>query len=360
MVSSPATKHRTGRRRQSLIACLIATASLVIPASNVITARASSVTAGQQYLMFVNSDGTVWTSGDNYYGYLGNGTLGGTDTFSEVHGSGNVGYLSGITAAAAGYDHALALKSDGTVLAWGYNGEGELGDGTISQTGCYCEVTPIRVSGLTNIVAVAANIASSYALRSDGTVWAWGSDGNGQLGNGLVNSTGVPIPVEVSGLTGVVRITANQSYALAVKSDGTVWGWGSGGAGQLGSGASRGTNTFPVEVHGLSGIVDIAAAALAGVAVKSDGTVWTWGSELWGELANGQVGSQQQTPMAVAGLTGIDRVAAGVGAVLARRASDGGLVAWGQNTVGNLGTGAATTTSCGCLTLPNPVAVVAE
>ena len=125
----------------------------------------------------------------------------------------------------------MALKSDGALATWGYNGYGQLGDGTTTN-----RFVPVAVSGLTGVVAVAAGDYHTVALKSDGTVWTWGSNGSGQLGDGT--TTQRLTPVQVSGLSGVIAISAGQSFTLALRSDGTVWGWGYNYYGQLGVAAA--------------------------------------------------------------------------------------------------------------------------
>ena len=147
-------------------------------------------------------------------------------------------------AIAAGGDHSLMLRYDGTVWASGNNGYGQLGDGTTTTRS-----TPVQVSGLTNITAIAAGWYHSLALRSDGTVWAWGWNGAGQLGDGT--TTDRSTPVQVSSLTNITAIAAGAAHSLAIKSDGTVWAWGNNGAGQLGDGTTT-YRTTPVQVSGRS------------------------------------------------------------------------------------------------------------
>src|SRR5438552_914721 len=155
-----------------------------------------------------------------------------------------------------------------TVFAWGYNGNGQLGNGTLISRN-----TPAAVNGLSGVSAIAAGAAAYHtlALKRDGTVWAWGFNGFGQLGNGTkLNSN---TPVAVSGLSGVVAIAGGYIHRLALKSDGTVWAWGSNDWWQLGYISPVNTNT-PVEVPALSGVKAIAGGVTFSEALKSDGTVW--------------------------------------------------------------------------------------
>lgn len=182
--------------------------------------------------------------------------------------------------AAGSYD-SLAIKSDGTVRAWGWNSTGQLGDGSTTDSN-----VPVQVSGLTGVVAVEAGWGHSLAMKSDGTVWAWGLNSYAQLGNG--GSTDSNVPVQVSGLTGVVAVAGGSGHSLAMKSDGTAWAWGVNVEGALGNGSNT-SSKVPVQVSGLTGVVAIAAggAALHSLAMKSDGTVWAWGLNSYGQLGNG-------------------------------------------------------------------------
>src|SRR5205823_208038 len=128
--------------------------------------------------------------------------------------------LSGVTAIAAGGLHSLALKSDGTVWAWGYNAYGALGNGTAISSS-----TPVQVSGLSGVTALAGGYGHSLALKSDGTVRAWGYNYYGELGNGTAFNDSLT-PVQVSGLSGVTAIAGGEFHSLALKSVGTVSAWG--------------------------------------------------------------------------------------------------------------------------------------
>ncbi len=148
---------------------------------------------------------------------------------------------------------ATAQHPPGIVSAWGWDGFGELGDGSA----IYFNATPAQVSGLTGVTAVAAGSFHSIALKNDGTVWVWGGNPDGQVGNGTsdpYNRT----PVQVSGLTSVTVIAAGSQHNLALKSDGTVWAWGENSSGQLGIGITGNSINAPVQVSGLSGVMAIA------------------------------------------------------------------------------------------------------
>ena len=155
-------------------------------------------------------------------------------------------------AVAAGSQHSLALKADGTVWAWGWGEFGQLGDGSATD-----RWMPVQVGPLAGVIAIAAGAAHCLALKDDGTVWAWGANRSGQLGDGTT-TWGRPTPVQVRGLTRVVAIAAGSTHGLALKTDGTLWAWGENYAGQLGNGTTTQQLT-PVQVTGIAGIIAIAA-----------------------------------------------------------------------------------------------------
>ena len=243
--------------------------------------------------------GTVLAWGDNVDGQLGNGTFTTSNTPVEVSG------LTGVTAIAAGgafNHHSLALKSDGTVWAWGANSAGQLGNGSFTGSN-----TPVQTSGISGVTAIAGGVSHSLALKSDGTVWAWGYNGGGELGNGTYTDNNTP--VEVNGLSGVTAIAGGGFHGLALKSDGTVWAWGYNVSGQLGNGTNTTSNT-PVQVSGLSGVAAIAGGGIHSLALNSDGTGWAWGYNLDGELGNGTY-TDSNTPVEVSGLSGVTVIAGG-------------------------------------------------
>jgi hypothetical protein len=275
----------------------------------------------------LKNDGTVWAWGYNYDGELGNGTWNSSNVPVQVSG------LTSVTAIAGGGGHSLALKNDGTVWAWGYNYGGELGNGTWNSSN-----VPVQVSSLTGITAIAAGDGGhSLALKNDGTVWAWGDNEYGELGNGT--NTNSNVPVQVSGLTGITAIAGGVVHSIAVKNDGTVWAWGNNGNGQLGNGTNTNSN-LPVQVSGLTGVTSIAGGLYHSLALKNDGTVWAWGNNGNGQLGNGTF-SNSNLPVQVSGLTGVTAIAGGNYHSLALK-NDGTAWAWGNNDNGQLGNGTNT------------------
>ena len=243
-----------------------------------------AVAAGAYHSLAVEGEGAVLAWGGNGNGQLGDGTL--VARNSAVY----IPNLDGVVAVAAGAAHSLAVKSDGTVSAWGGNSNGQLGDGGTTD-----RLSPVTVPGLTGVVAVSAGYAHTLAVKSDGTVLAWGNNDTGQLGDG--SFTERHSPVAVSGLTGVVAVSAGNVHSLAVKSDGTVWAWGYNYTGELGDGSTTSHNS-PVQVHGLSGMVAVSAGGVYSLAVKSDGTVWAWGYNSVGQLGDGST-TDRHSPVVV-------------------------------------------------------------
>ena len=247
----------------------------------------TAISAGFRFTLALKSDGTVWAWGDNGFGELGNNSNNDSYTPVQVEGSGGSGYLTGVIAISAGFHHCLALKSDGTVWAWGDNTYGELG---ISDTTSSSK-TPVQVGSLSNVTAIAAGgDYFSLALKSDATVWAWGYEAYGQLGNNVStgSNTNTYVPVEVSGstgtgyLSGITAIAAGYSHSLALKSDGSVWSWGDNTDGELGMGnLYPSSESHPYQVVGtdggnLTGITAISAGELYSLALDNSGHVYSW------------------------------------------------------------------------------------
>jgi alpha-tubulin suppressor-like RCC1 family protein len=245
------------------------------------------LSVGAQFAMALKSDRTLWTWGEYTYG-LGDGVL-------ARYAPGQI--ATNVIAMSAGSIHALFVKADGSVWAWG-NGSGHvLGIGSTGPV-----LTPVQLTTIPNVVAVSAGGLHSLALKADSTVWAWGTNTDGQIGDG--GTTTRPTPVQVVGLSGVRAIAAGSHFSLALADDGgaggSVWAWGNNTTGQLGDGTEV-NRAFPVRIALPKPIVAIAAGEAHAVALANDGTVWTWGRNAEGQLGNGtvtmsRVPIQAQTP----------------------------------------------------------------
>jgi alpha-tubulin suppressor-like RCC1 family protein len=181
------------------------------------------------------------------------------------------------------------------VWAWGDNEFGNLGIGNTAN-----HSTPVKVNTIQNVIAIAGGRDHSLAIESNGTVWAWGWNQYGQVGNGTKGNT-ILSPVQVSGLTGVTMVSAGADHSMARKSDGTVWTWGQNNDGQLGDGTTTNRST-PVKVSTLSGVVDIGNGRLHSLAIESNGSVWAWGLNSAGQLGDGTK-TNRANPIKVPGLT---------------------------------------------------------
>ncbi len=283
----------------------------------------SRIAAGYNHTIALKNDGTVWAWGWNHQGQLGDGTT--TDSAEPVMVKG----LNGATALTAGYYHSAALMNDGIVWAWGSNMYGQLGNGTTNNS-----PVPVKVKNLTGVKVISRGGSHTIALKNDGTVWAWGSNECGQLGDGTTTNSLVPVMVE--SLTGIVAVTGGAYHTAALKSDGTVWAWGSNRMGQLGDGTTV-DSPVPVMVSGLSGITSLASGEHHVAALKSDGTVWSWGANSTGQLGDGTM-ANSALPVRVSGLTGVLEINAGFTYSMALT-GEGAVWCWGANTQGQLGNG---------------------
>jgi alpha-tubulin suppressor-like RCC1 family protein len=269
--------------------------------------------------------------------------------------------LSGATAIAADHEHALALLSDGTVVAWGENGSGQLGDGTHTRRTVPVSVCAVGekapcAKALSGATAIAAGEDFSLALLKDGTVVAWGENELGQLGNGTTTNSRVPVAVKE--LSGATAIAAGRRHSLALLNDGTVVAWGENNSGQLGNGTETKSNV-PVAVKGLSGASAIAAGDGHSMALLSGSAVKAWGADGRGQLGVGSsagpegcglAGACSKTPVLVCAgshpgpcgageeLSGVSAISAGGNHSLALLATRR-VRTWGSNSAGQLGDG---------------------
>ncbi|MFF0429189.1 RCC1 domain-containing protein [Streptomyces sp. NPDC004520] len=270
--------------------------------------------------------------GQNNSGQLGNGSTLDQLTPSAVKGLARSD-VAELTSGGWTTDQvfALALLRDGTVQSWGGNVSGQLGDGTTAN-----RAFPAAVTGLTGVSDIAAGLDFSLALRG-GRVLSWGSDALGQLGDGLPDpSTPATRPVSVQGLNRVKEITAGCQYALALREDGTVWTWGRNDEGQLGIGTTTARST-PQRVPGLENVVSVKAGCRHALALTADHKVKAWGRGGNGELGNDTT-EQSTTPVDVEHLDDVTELFAGPYHNFALLA-DGSVRAWGGNWAGQLGDG---------------------
>jgi hypothetical protein len=229
-----------------------------------------------------------------------------------------------IVSVAAGDRHSLAIKNDGTLWAWGWNVYGQLGDGTTTARHSLVQV-------MEDVVSVAAGYRHSFAIKNDGTVWAWGHNYYGQLGDGTTTDRHSPVQV----MEGVISITPGHFSTFAIKNDGTLWAWGQNIADLLGDGTITDRHN-PMQV--MEDVASVAAGFYHTLVIKNDDTLWAWGANDYGQLGDGTT-TGRYSPVQV--LEDVVSVAAGFHHTLAVR-NDGRLWTWGHNDYGQLGDGTTT------------------
>ncbi|WP_084219338.1 RCC1 domain-containing protein [Spirillospora albida] len=301
--------------------------------------------------------GIVWSSGLNGNGQLGRKAADLDPSLAPVTGPDGKTPLGGVVAIAGGGRHSIAVLSDGNVVAWGANDRGQLGNGTTRDSAVPVPVrAPAGEPGrLGQVVAISANSDFSMALRRDGTVVAWGEGGSGQRGDGRMKTTPLPNLVRTPDarrpLTGITAIAADGRTELALRRDGRVFAWGANKFGMVGDGTVK-TRPLPVPVRGqggtapLGGVARIAIGGQHGLALLRDGRVLAWGRNEKGQLGDGS-GTDRRLPGPVKGVRGAGRLSGVIAISAAEKHNyalrkDGTAVAWGNNTAGQLGDGTLT------------------
>jgi len=299
-----------------------------------------AITAGRGHTATLRLDGTVWNWGWNTHGCL---AIEGERRPSRHEAPIQVPGLSDVVAISAGEHYTLALRSNGEVWSWGWNICGKLGDGTTTDRS-----TPVRVAGLSNIIAIAAGTSHSLAVDKDGNVWAWGANGTGQLGDGAKVQKFAPnrlTPAKVPGIDKVKAVAAHGHRSVALKTDGTVWEWGARAGRPSSPTIPYCITSVPAKVTGLSRITAISAGGAFQVALRDDGTAWSWGDANWcGQLGCGPVKERPidwGTARQVKDYTDFNNViaisAGDKHGLLVR--SDGSVWSWGGNEFHALGSG---------------------
>jgi alpha-tubulin suppressor-like RCC1 family protein len=311
---------------------------------------ATGIGSGIDHTLFLRANGTLAVAGRNDFGQFGDNLVSaGSSSPIAVPG------LTNVVSAQSGGFHVTALLSDGTTWSWGYNGEGQIGNGTTTTTGCFCVPAPTQVA-ITDVVQIEAGSFHTLALKSNGTVWAWGLNDDGELGDNSTTNRSTPVQVGsgVSGFTNIIAIAAGDNHSLALKSDGTVWVWGSNEFAQIGNGAASMTDQLvPVKNATLLNVTQIAAGVFHSMAQDKTGKVFVWGDNFYGQVGNGSDSDIPQTvPVQNTTLANVIEIDT-AGFTNYARLADGSVRAWGANDGGEIGNG--TTNGAGCLCQPTPV-----
>jgi len=279
----------------------------------------------------IKTDGTLWTWGWNNYGTLGDGTITSKSSPVQTVAGGTTWQSISMGAFAA-----AAIKTDGTLWTWGYNNNGQLGDNTITS-----KSSPVQtVAGGTTWSKVATGYHTS-AIKNDGTLWMWGNNSNGQLGDNTITSKSSPVQT-VAGGTNWQQSSNGRYFTSAIKNDGTLWSWGDNSYGQLGDN-TRTNRSSPVQtIAAGSNWSQVAVGLNHTLATKTDGTLWTWGNNAYGGLGDGTT-THKSSPVQISGggTTWNNKIAAGTrysGAIK----TDGTLWVWGENGQGQIGDGTRT------------------
>ena len=286
-----------------------------------------SVSCGFQHTAAIKTDGTLWTWGINTFGQLGDNTTTRRSTpVTTFLGENNWKQVSG------GGSHTVAIKTDGTLWTWGYNAFGQLGiNATTTRT------TPVQVFGsATNWKQVSGGGSHTVAIKTDGTLWTWGYNYNGQLGINATTQRNTPVTTFLGG-SDWKQVAAGGNHTLAIKTDGTLWTWGYNVVGQLGINTSGTDILTPVTTFvGGSNWKQVAGGSTHTAAIKTDGTLWTWGDNSSGELGINNTSNRSIPVTTFVGGSNWKQVDGGTNHTVAIK-TDGTLWIWGGNSYGQLG-----------------------
>ena len=331
--------HKICLSAAALLALLLALPAPALAYDGATPDQPNRLSAGLSHTAYVDEHGTLWTWGSNQEGQLGAETqeTGVDREGNQVAVSGtSLAVLEDVRSVAAGGDFTVALKTDGTLWAWGGNDYGQLGNGTVVSA-----AQPVQV--LDQVTAVSAGANATAAVRSDGTLWTWGDNLYGQLGDGTRDSVSAPHQV----LADVRFAVMGDYHAAAISTDGTLYTWGSNLDGQLGTGGLGDTTDeetgamlqlTPTVVSLPAAVSNVTVGAGHTAAILSDGTLWTWGRNDAMQLGLTEAGAQVWEPGQVVELVPAQAVSAGTDQTVCLL-TDGEVQAWGSPAMGQLGSG---------------------
>ena len=300
---------------------------------------------GESHSLGLESDGSAWGWGWNFYGELGtdlvNSHSSPLSSSSPISVQGDHSFIQ----IAAGLGHSLALKADGSLWSWGKNNYGQLGQN--SRTSSHSpigassyilsvEPSPAAVVGGHVFSDITGNNLGQYcsaALKPDGSLWTWGKNPDGQLGHD--DKVSISSPVSVFGGHSFIKMSVGRNFMLALKGDGSAWAWGNNDGGKLGNWDKTVKQSTPVSVVGGHAFIKISAGYYHSLALKADGTLWSWGDNVYGQLGHNDK-LQKSSPMSVFGGHSFIEIGVGGEFSLALKA-DGSLWTWGINVKGVLG-----------------------
>lgn len=285
---------------------------------------------GMHFTLAIKSDGTLWGWGiNNGVSFLGDGS------FVDQHTPVQIGTDNDWAQISCGYDFTVAIKTNGTLWAWGRNGEGQLGDGTTTERN-----TPVQIGTATSWKKVICGYHHTLAIRKNGTLWAWGSNSNGRLGDG--STVNRKAPKRIGSDADWKDISAGVYHSMALKTNGTLWAWGGNSNGQHGDGTTN-DKTSPTQTGTSTDWSQITCGWHHTFSIKNDGTLWAWGRNRYANLGDGTV-TTRTSPVQIGSNSDWSKIASGFAHALATR-TDGTLWTWGWNRDGQLGDGTTTNVS---------------
>ena len=287
------------------------------------------VSSGGSHTAAVKTDGTLWTWGSNSSGTLGDGTTTNRSSPGTTAGGG-----TNWKQVACGQAQTAAIKTDGTLWTWGNNLRGQLGDGTTTQRSS----PGTTAGGGTNWKQVgAANSTGTAAIKTDGTLWTWGNNDGGQLGDGSLTTVSRSSPgTTAGGGTNWKQLACGSNHIAAIKTDGTLWTWGFNASGQLGDNTTTNRSSPGTTAGGGTNWKQVSSFDTLIAAIKTDNTLWTWSANAGGQLGTGTTTNRSSPGTTAGGGSNWKQVSVGTNHMVAIK-TDGTLWTWGQNNEGNLG-----------------------
>jgi alpha-tubulin suppressor-like RCC1 family protein len=304
---------------------LIYISIIILLTSNICFSQCwQKISKGLNFTIAIKSDGSLWAWGSNSSYQLGDGTNINKNIPTQI------GFDTDWQEISSGQFFSLAIKTNGTLWAWGDNVVGQLGNGTTIY-----KTIPTQIGTEDSWIKVSSGSFYSLAIKNNGTLWAWGHNQFGQLGNGTNNTRLTPTQIGLD--TNWSKISAGFNHALAIKYDGTLWAWGKNSDCELGDGTAINKNV-PVQIGSANDWSQISGGNLHTKAIKNNGTLWTWGSGLYGLSGNNSTQSVISSPSQIGSSTNWIKVSSSYDSVSAIK-NDGSLWTWGKNDFGQLGDG---------------------